>query len=188
MRSLGAVKAWQPLSALLAVGVLLSGCQSSIEGTPSTSPQSPTEPSFPTARPTRSSPAPSPSTTAAAPPSTSQAPSGATPLQPENGYVFIETKSGRTRCQLSKQDVGCESDFTNAPVIDGEHATGVRLTPDGQIKWMVGNLGDIPVVTLDYRKYSAVGWTIDAGEDGTRISNDGSGHGMVIAVEGVKTF
>ncbi|QRY47637.1 hypothetical protein JVX93_13135 [Mycolicibacterium boenickei] len=188
MRSLGAVKAWQPLSALLAVGVLLAGCQSSIEGTPSTSPQSPTEPSFPTARPTRSSPAPSPSTTAAAPPSTSHAPSGATPLQPENGYVFIETKSGRTRCQLSKQDVGCESDFTNAPVIDGEHATGVRLTPDGQIKWIVGNLGDIPVVTLDYRKYSAVGWTIDASEDGTRISNEGSGHGMVIAVEGVKTF
>ncbi|MFN6544023.1 hypothetical protein [Mycolicibacterium nivoides] len=188
MRSLGAVKAWQPLSALLAVGVLLAGCQSSIEGTPSASPQSPTEPSFPTARPTRSSPAPSPSTTAATPPSTSHAPSGATPLQPENGYVFIETKSGRTRCQLSKQDVGCESDFTNAPVIDGEHATGVRLTPDGQIKWIVGNLGDIPVVTLDYRKYSAVGWTIDASEDGTRISNDGSGHGMVIAVEGVKTF
>ncbi|WP_135451962.1 hypothetical protein [Mycobacterium sp. DL99] len=181
MRSLGAVKAWQPVGALLAVGVLLSGCQSSIEGTPSTSPQSPTEPSFPTARP-------SPSTTAAAPPSSSHAPSGATPLQPENGYVFIETKSGRTRCQLSKQDVGCESDFTNAPVIDGEHANGIRLTPDGQIKWVVGNLGDIPVVTLDYRTYSAVGWTIDAREDGTRISNDRSGHGMVVAVEGVKTF
>ena len=182
------MKAWQPLGALLAAGALLSGCQSSIDGTPTTSPQSPTEPSFPTARPTRSSPAPSPSTTAAAPPSTSHAPSGATPLEPQNGYVFIETKSGKTRCQLSKQDVGCESDFTNSPVIDGEHANGIRLTPDGQIKWVVGNLGDIPVVTLDYRRYSAVGWTIDASEDGTRISNDGSGHGMVIAVEGVKTF
>ena len=188
MRSLVAVKAWQFVSAVMAAGALLSGCQSSIEGTPTTSPQSPTEPSFPTARPTRSSPAPSPSTTAATPPSTSRVPSGATELQPQNGYVFIETKSGRTRCQLSKQDVGCESDFTNAPVIDGEHATGVRLTPDGQIKWVVGNLGDIPVVTLDYRKYSAVGWTIDAGEDGTRISNDSTGHGMTIAVEGVKTF
>lgn len=187
MRSLVTVKAWQSLSALLAVGVLLSGCQSSIEGTPATSPQSPTEPSFPTARPTRSSPAPSPSTTAA-PPSTSHAPSGATELEPENGYVFIETKSGKTRCQLSKQDVGCESDFTDAPVIDGEHANGIRLTPDGQIKWVVGNLGAIPVVTLDYRKYSAVGWTIDASEDGTRISNDGTGHGMTIAVQGVKTF
>ncbi|QZH62421.1 hypothetical protein K1X22_12425 [Mycolicibacterium farcinogenes] len=188
MRSLGAVKAWQALGALLAVGALLPGCQSSIDGTPATSPQSPTEPSFPTARPTRSSPVPSPSTTAAAPPSTSRAPSGATPLEPENGYVFIETKSGKTRCQLSERDVGCESDFTDAPVVDGEQANGVRLTSDGQIKWVVGNLGDIPVVTLDYRKYSAVGWTIDASEDGTRISNDSTGHGMTIAVQGVKTF
>ncbi|MFD3038002.1 hypothetical protein ACNQR7_12660 [Mycolicibacterium senegalense] len=182
------MKAWQALGALLAVGALLPGCQSSIDGTPATSPQSPTEPSFPTARPTRSSPVPSPSTTAAAPPSTSRAPSGATPLEPENGYVFIETKSGKTRCQLSERDVGCESDFTDAPVVDGEQANGVRLTSDGQIKWVVGNLGDIPVVTLDYRKYSAVGWTIDATEDGTRISNDSTGHGMTIAVQGVKTF
>lgn len=188
MRSLVAVKAWQIVSALLAAGALLSGCQSSIEGTPATSPQSPTEPSFPTARPTRSSPAPPPSTTAAAPPSTSRTPSGATPLEPENGYVFIETKSGKTRCQLSKQDVGCESDFADAPMVEGERANGVRLTADGNIKWVLGNLGDIPVVTLDYRKYSAVGWTIDASEDGTRISNDGTGHGMTIAVEGVKTF
>ncbi|WP_235625385.1 hypothetical protein [Mycolicibacterium neworleansense] len=184
------MKAWQALAALLVAGSVLSGCESSIDGTPSTSPQSPTEPSFPTARPTRSSPAPSPSTTAAAPPSTSRTvpPSGAETLQPQNGYVFIETKSGRTRCQLSKQDVGCESEFDDSPVIDGEHANGIRLTPDGQIKWIVGNLGDIPVVTLDYRRYSALGWTIDASKDGTRISNDSTGHGMTIAVEGVKTF
>jgi hypothetical protein len=188
MRSLVAVKAWQFVSAAMAAGALLSGCQSSIEGTPATSPQSPTEPSFPTARPTRSSPAPSPSTTAPSSTSASAPPSGAETLQPQNGYVFIETKSGLTRCQLSKQDVGCESDFTDSPVIDGEHANGVKLTPDGQLKWVVGNLGDIPVVTLDYRKYRAVGWTIDAGEDGTRISNDSTGHGMTIAVQGVKTF
>lgn len=188
MRSLVAVKATRSLSALLAAGLLLSGCQSSIDGTPRTSPQSPTEPSFPTAKPSRSSPPPSPSTTAAAPPSTSPAPSGATPLQPENGYVFVETKSGKTRCQLSEQDVGCESDFSNAPEIDGQPANGVRLTPDGQIEWVLGNLGDIPVVTLDYRRYSAVGWTIDASSEGTRISNDKTGHGMSIAVEGVETF
>ncbi|MCV7066627.1 hypothetical protein H7H51_14575 [Mycolicibacterium farcinogenes] len=190
MSSLVAVKASRSLSALLAVGLLLSGCQSSIDGTPRTSPQSPTEPSFPTAKPTRSSPVPSPTTTAPVPPSTPTAapPSDATTLEPENGYVFIETKSGKTRCQLSKQEVGCESDFGNAPEIDGEPANGVRLTPDGQIEWVLGNLGDVPVVTLDYRRYSAVGWTIDASSEGTRISNDKTGHGMSIAVEGVETF
>ncbi len=186
MRSLVPVKVWQSMAALLAACSVLAGCQSSIEGTPATSPQSPTEPSFPTARPTRSSP----TTTTTVPPSTTPVtpPAGATPLQPQNGYVFIETKSGKTRCQLSKQEVGCESEFTNSPMIDGEHSNGVRLTPSGQINWVLGNLGDIPVVTLDYRKYSAVGWTIDASEGGTRITNDGSGHGMTIAVEGVKTF
>ncbi|MDH6198222.1 hypothetical protein M2272_004881 [Mycobacterium frederiksbergense] len=186
----GPVKAWRLLGGLLAAGALIAGCQSSIEGTPVPSALSPTEPSFPTARPTRSSPAPTPRTTAATPPGTSTAkpPAGATPLQPQNGYVFIETKSGKTRCQLSRQEVGCESDFNNAPVIGGSPANGVRLTADGQIQWIVGNLGDIPVVTLDYRTYSALGWTIEASSSGTRFTNDASHHGMNVAVEGVQIF
>ncbi|MGV0746227.1 hypothetical protein [Mycolicibacterium sp. XJ870] len=181
------MKGWLLLGCLLTAGVVLTGCRSDIEGSPVTSPQSPTEPSFPTARPTRSSPAPPPSTTVAAPPS-AKPPAGATPLDPENGYVFIQTKSGKTRCQLSKQDVGCESDFTNAPDIDGSPANGVRVSADGEMQWVLGNLGAIPAVTLDYRTYTAVGWTIEASSEGTRFTNDSSGHGMVIAVEGVETF
>lgn len=176
------------LAGLLTAGVVLTGCQITIDGQPATtSPQSPTEPSFPTARPTRSSPAPAPSTTVAAPPS-ARPPGGATPLQPENGYVFIQTKSGKTRCQVSRQYVGCESEFTDSPVVDGAPANGVRLTPGGQIRWVLGNLGDIPAVTLDYRTYAALGWTINATPAGTRFTNDGTGHGMVVAVEGVQTF
>ena len=53
---------------------------------------------------------------------------------------------------------------------------------------MVGNLGAIPAVTLDYRTYSALGWTIEATRDGTRFTNDRTGHGMFVAVEGVETF
>lgn len=181
MRSVFAMETRLPVAGLLAAATLLAGCQSSIEGTPVTSGQSPTEPSFPTARPTRSSPAP-PRTSAATPPA------GATPLEPQNGYVFIQTKSGKTRCQLSKQDVGCESQFTDAPDIDGTPANGVNLTPDGEITWVLGNLGDIPAVTLDYRSYRALGWTIEASSDGTRFTNDASGHGMVVAVQGVETF
>lgn len=175
------------LGCLLTASAVLAGCQSDIEGSPVTSPQSPTEPSFPTARPTRSSPAPPPSSTVAAPPS-AKPPAGATPLEPQNGYVFIETKSGKTRCQLSKQDIGCESEFSNAPDIDGLPANGVELSADGGMRWVLGNLGAIPAVTLDYRTYSALGWTIEASSDGTRFTNDASGHGMVVAVEGVKTF
>jgi hypothetical protein len=113
---------------------------------------------------------------------------GATQLEPKNGYVFVQTKSGKTRCQISSREVGCESEFTNSPIVDGAPANGVRVSTGGQIHWMLGDLGDIPAVTLDYRSYRALGWTIDAGTDGTRFTNDASGHGMVVAVEGVQTF
>ena len=172
------------LACLLATAALVSACQHGVTGTPVTSPKSPTEPSFPTSRPT----AAPPSTLAPSPPNTPAPPPAAGELPPENGYVFIETKSGKTRCQLSADAVGCESQFTNSPVIDGMHANGVRLSASGEVRWVVGNLGDIPVVTLDYRTYHAVGWTIDAREDGTRFTNDRTGHGMVVAVDGVQAF
>ncbi len=173
------------LAAVLAVGAIVTACNTSTPGTPVTSPKSPTEPNFPTSRPTAAppktlTPAPTSSPTVAAP--------GAVVLLPENGYVFIETKSGKTRCQLNEEEVGCEAQFTNSPVLDGGHANGVRLTANGEVSWLVGNLGDIPVVTLDYRRYSAVGWTIDAGENGTRFTNDRTGHGMTVSVDGVQAF
>jgi hypothetical protein len=177
---------------LVAAGVLavavLAGCQSSIEGTATRTPDTGFEPDFPTPRPTRSTPPPA--TTAPAPsptPTPTREPSGEV-LTPQNGYVFIQTKSGKTRCQLDEQEVGCESAFTNAPEVEGEPANGVRLTADGRVSWILGNLGAIPAVTLDYRTYSALGWTIDAGEDGTTFTNDGTGHGMTISVEGVESF
>jgi hypothetical protein len=172
------------LAGLLATTALLTGCQTSIPGTPLTSPESPTEPSFPTSRPMAAPPSrtltPAPTSSAAAP--------GAEVLPPANGYVFIETKSGKTRCQLSTDEVGCEAQFTHSPVLDGIPANGVRLTPNGEVSWLVGNLGDIPAVTLDYRTYSAVGWTIVAGEAGTRFTNDRTGHGMTVAVDAVQAF
>jgi hypothetical protein len=165
---------------------VLAGCQTSTPGTPVINPNEPTEPSFPTSRPTRPTAAP-PKTLTPVPSSTPRSP-GAQVLTPENGYVFIETKSAKTRCQLNEDEVGCEAQFTNAPVLDGTPANGVRVTTGGELSWLVGNLGDIPAVRLDYRTYSAVGWTIEASEDGTRFTNDGTRHGMVIAVEGVQAF
>jgi hypothetical protein len=169
------------------LGVVVTGCQTSTPGTPITSPKSLTEPNFPTSRPARPTAAP-PKTLTPAPPTSTAAAPGAEVLPPENGYVFIETKSGKTRCQLSTAEVGCEAQFTNSPVLDGTPANGVRLTANGEVSWLVGNLGDIPAVTLAYRTYSAVGWTIEAREDGTRFTNDRSGHGMTVAVDGVQAF
>ena len=168
--------------AVVALAVL-TGCQTSTPGTPVISPKEPTEPSFPTSRPTAAPPR-----TLTPTPSRTPTPPDAQVLTPENGYVFIETKSGKTRCQLNTDEVGCEAQFANAPVLEGTTANGVRVTANGEVSWVVGNLGDIPVVTLDYKTYSAVGWTIDASEDGTKFTNDDTGHGMVIAVEGVQAF
>jgi hypothetical protein len=106
----------------------------------------------------------------------------------DSGYVFIETKSGQTRCQLNEQEVDCEAQFANSPTKNGIRANGVRLTADGTMEWVVGNLGDIPVVTIDYRTYSAVGWTIEATSDGTRFTNQRTKHGMFVSIEHVNAF
>lgn len=174
----------------LACAVAVVGCSSTVDGTATRSPDSFAEPEFPTPRPSRPTtapPAPPPSRAPAPAPSAPR-PSGGEVLQPQNGFVFVQTKTGKTRCQLDEQEVGCESAFTNAPEVDGSPANGVRLSAGGDLSWVLGNLGAIPAVTLDYRTYSAVGWTIEADENGTRFTNDGTGRGMVISVEGVEAF
>jgi hypothetical protein len=181
------MKARHITACALAAGALLVGCQSTVEGNARGSAGSPTEPNFPTSRPSRSS-TPPPTTTARPPATPTAAPGPGEVLPPQNGYVFIETKSGKTRCQISTEEVGCESTFTNAPVVNGMPANGIRLSKRGQVEWIVGNLGDIPVETIDYRTYSAQGWTIVAGEDGTRFTNDDTGHGMFLSTSGVEVF
>lgn len=109
-------------------------------------------------------------------------------LTPQNGYVFVATKSGQTRCQVSTSQVGCESAFANAPKINGESASGVRVDADGKLRWVLGNLGAIPTVTIDYGTYSAMGWIISATADGTKFTNQASAHGMVISPSGVQVF
>ena len=178
------MKARLVAAGVLATGALLAGCQSTVPGDPQPNAQNPTEPSFPTSRPSR--------TTTTAPPAsptpTAAPPSAVEALPPQNGYVFIETKSGQTRCQISADEVGCEAPFANPPVVDGSPANGVQLTARGQLRWIVGNLGDIPVVTMDYRTYAAEGWTIVATEAGTRFTNDRSSHGMFVSIEKVLAF
>ncbi|WP_192829981.1 hypothetical protein [Mycobacterium sp. UM_Kg1] len=171
----------------LATALLLAGCSTTVDGHPTASPGGggPPEPSL---RPPRTSTTPS-SPPRPSPSATPNQPADAIELPPDdNGYVFIETKSGRTRCQISSPQVDCEAEFTNSPLKDGQHANGVSVSADGTVQWVLGNLGDIPVVTIDYLAYRAQGWTINADIDGTRFTNDRTGHGMVVSIDNVETF
>jgi hypothetical protein len=174
------------LASLLLAAVLVSGCSSIIHGKPvaSTEPEA-TEPSFPKAKPSVPSPTTPPPHTSPGPPP----PAGAVALPPnQSGYVFIETKSGQARCRINTDNVGCQAQFTNSPMQEGEHANGVNITASGSVQWVLGNIGDFPTVTIDYRTYSAQGWTIAASEDGTRFTNDRTEHGMFLSIEHVDTF
>jgi hypothetical protein len=160
---------------LLLLSAAVAGCQTGTVGTPVTGPGSPSEPSFPAARPSTSKPTASPPAAEVLPPD-------------DSGYVFIETKSGQIRCQLEEQSVGCEAPFENPPVQGGQPANGVTVSADGSMRWIVGNLGDIPAVTIDYRTYSAVGWTIVATSDGIRFTDQATKHGMFVSIEKVDDF
>lgn len=173
----------------LATVTMMSGCSSTVDGAAACPGcGSATEPDYPTARP---------STTTTAPPTTPGAPTSTTPERPAggetlppnaNGYVYIETKSGKTRCQISADNVGCESDFSDAPVVDGQPATGVEVSAGGSSRWVLGNLGAMPTTTIGYSTYNAVGWTIVADDTGTTFTNDGTGHGMFISTDRVDFF
>ncbi|OBK75711.1 hypothetical protein [Mycobacterium sp. 1274761.0] len=174
------------VAGVLAASVLLAGCGSNIQGRPVTPSAEPAEPSFPTRRPSTSQPShPTPTPTTSLP---TPQPGGQVLPPDDSGWVFIQTKSGQTRCQLNQQEVDCEAQFAQAPVQNGIPANGVRLTADGTLEWVVGNLGDIPVHTIDYRTYSAVGWTIEATKDGTRFTNQATKHGMFVSIERVQAF
>ena len=181
-------------AALLTTAAVTAGCGSTVDGV-ATCPGcgSGTEPDFPTSRPSRPPTSEPPTTTTATTqvptPSTAERPSGAETLAPNGaGYVYIETKSGKTRCQISADNVGCESDFSDAPVVDGQPATGVEVSAGGSNRWVLGNLGAMPTTAIDYATYSAVGWTIVSDSTGTTFTNDASGHGMFISTERVDFF
>lgn len=179
MRTPHRLRAAVAVAGILVAGAALAGCSSTVDGV-ATCPGCGynSEPEFPTTRPT-------------APTGTPSDPSspGTGTLEPDSsGLVFIETKSGSTRCQISADAVGCESEFTDSPTIDGEPANGVEVYATGDNRWVLGNLGAIPTVSLDYATYFALGWTIDAGTDGTRFTNDDTGHGMFVSTERVDFF
>lgn len=167
----------------------VAGCGSTVDGV-ATCPGcgGGTEPEFPTSQstPTRIPEPPTPTRTMPTP--VPRPPKGEVLPPSSSGYVYIETQSGKTRCQISAETVGCESDFSNPPVVNGEAAHGVEVSAGGSSRWVVGNLGAMPTTTIGYSVYSAVGWTIEADSSGTRFTNDTTGHGMFVSTDSVEFF
>jgi hypothetical protein len=66
------------------------------------------------------------------------------------------------------------------------------VTSDGTFAWQEGNLalgGSANDVILNYSQtYNLQGWTINPREDGTRFTNNATGHGMFVSVDNVYSF
>ncbi|OBF21550.1 hypothetical protein [Mycobacterium sp. ACS4331] len=136
---------------------------------------------------TPTGPAASPRTPAARPP-TALPPPRAVALPPSrSGMVYIVTRSGRTRCQIMNDEVDCQARFTNSPSVQGSPANGVRFMADGTFEWIVGDLGDIPVVPLEYQNYRALDWIIVATKDGTTFTHSRTGRSLFVSIDRVST-
>ncbi|MBD0860249.1 hypothetical protein IA539_03375 [Gordonia sp. zg691] len=125
------------------------------------------------------------------PPAAPPAASGPQVLAPNGtGYVTVRTKSGLTKCMVDAAAVICESGAATGWPTDrtGQRFTSFRVSADGQTTWAQGNLGDAPTVLMDYATYSAAGWTIVAGFDGTTFTNDRTGRGVFVSLQAVRTF
>jgi hypothetical protein len=171
--------------------------------TPAASPTSVTQPT-PSANA-----APQPSA-AVPPPPASQNPAAVT-LQPNAaGDVPVRTESGKTRCEVGSDVVVCQylPGFPQAPVdppincppppgvfvhcLSGIHWDLAAVTSAGAFRWNEGNIPGthfVNDIVLTYNQtYAAQGWTIVPTEDGTRFTNDGTGHGMFVSIEHVEAF
>jgi hypothetical protein len=66
------------------------------------------------------------------------------------------------------------------------------VTSSGSFSWTIGNIpGAHPEndTVLNYgQTYDILGWTILSGEDGTRVTNNATGHGMFVSIQDVSSF
>lgn len=112
------------------------------------------------------------------------------------GSVWVRTPSGKTLCQIlvfedQRPHEPARTDKV-ACVVESSYpapACCVSVEADGEFNWFNGNAGNPDFVTLEYGiAYHALGWTIEPTPDGTTFTNDSTGHGMFVSVEGVEAF
>jgi hypothetical protein len=111
-------------------------------------------------------------------------------------YQYVRTESGKVRCVISADNAACERSsadgFPDAPPGQlGGHQNIAQVDANGAFSWVEGNIGigdDQDVVLAYGQTYRFNGWTIVSTFDGTRLTNDGTGHGMFVAIDGVSSF
>ena len=142
---------------------------------------------------------------------------GSIPWASADSGTYVRTQSGRVRCLVMANDEGhgggpavvCEASgpmsppwdqwdnkgFLQAPLAGpgGMHVSDAVVNAAGAFQWLPGaNIGAArPAndVILNYgQSYHIDGWTIIPGPDGTRFTNDGTGHGMFVSIENVYVF
>ena len=112
-------------------------------------------------------------------------------------FQYVTTVSGAVRCVISADHVGCErtsiDGFPGAPRSQSGpgnfNVAGVDA--DGTFNYGEGNIGGVDAgeVVLDYgRIFPIKGWTVLPSFDGTRFTNDATGRGMSVSIDGVTPF
>ncbi len=118
------------------------------------------------------------------------------PADPSD-YQYVRTESGKVRCVVSAGNAACErasvGGFPDAPASQyGGHWHVAAVDADGNFNWAEANIGggaDPQDVVLTYGDtFRFKGWTILPTFDGTRLTNDVSGHGMFVSIDGVSSF
>jgi hypothetical protein len=120
----------------------------------------------------------------------------------------VRTQSGKVRCYVHANDVShgggplvvCQKasarPFPSAP-FSAEYNSQLNLAVvrgNAQFYWDIGNIPGSKEamaqdIVLNYgQTYHINGWTILPSFDGTRFTNDRTGHGMFVSVEDVHSF
>ncbi len=106
------------------------------------------------------------------------------------GYVVVQNAGGDTQCIVETTFIGCQTNGTKwQQHVDGSGPYhGVRVNTDGTGSWVDGNLGAAAPTRLANQTYRAQGWTIVSSPSGMRFTNDQTGHGALVSIEGVRPF
>ena len=102
----------------------------------------------------------------------------------------VNTSKPPMLCEIGSDDatpgigpnVACQGSFVQAPADDDQ----AYVSASGQFSYRSANIGvgydHAPFETLaPGETYHLQGWTIVAAGDGTRFTNDGTGHGMFVS-------